>query len=172
MDVDTHKALECVTSLADTYALSAIRVLCKEAKQLADAQAPLREKLKEMRSLPGWKRRVALDNLLRTTQNKTRWRSLADVKKDKFATLIVARHIKLKPVSAPSRTLVVDCLHALDASLDELKAWTFHGGGFQNYRPLQILLIKLNGYRFESIFRHALRGQGLDTFDKLLKRHS
>jgi hypothetical protein len=45
--------------------------------------------------------------------------------------------------------------------------------GYSQYEPLGKLLVKLgSGFELEYVFRHALRGQMLQAFDKLLDRHS
>eukprot|EP00966_Prymnesium_polylepis_P255672 5907026-Prymnesium_polylepis.1 len=59
----------------------------------------------------------------------------------------------------------MDCLHALDVQLSH--------AGYSQYKPLGKLLEKLgSGFELEYVFRHALRGQMLQAFDKMLDRHS
>jgi hypothetical protein len=163
MNADTHEVLTCVAGSADQQTLLKLRAFSKEATQISDSQPLLQKKLPAMRK--GWKRRLALDAKLRSAQNQTRWRSLAQVKTCKFAMLVVARHIKIGPSSAPSQKLVMDCRRALDVQLSH--------EGYSQYEPLGKLLMKLgSGFELEYVFRHALRGQMLQAFDKLLDRHS
>jgi hypothetical protein len=163
MNVDMYEVLTCVAGSADQQTLLKLRAFCKEATQICDSQPPLLKKLPAMRK--GWNRRLALDAKLRSAQNQTRWRSLAQVKTCKFATLVVARHIKIGPSSAPSQKLVMDCLRALDVQLSH--------EGYSKYEPLGKLLVTLGGgFELEHVFRHALRGQMLHAFDKMLERHS
>ena len=167
MNADMYEVLTCVAGSADKQTLLKLRALCKEATQISDSQPLLLKKILAMRK--GWKRRLALDAKLRSAQNQTRWHSLAQVKTCKFATLVVARHVKIGPSSAPSQELVMQCLRKLDVQLYYVP-YVF-GTAYQ-YEPLGRLLEKLGGFQFEFVFRHAMRGQMLQHFDKMLDRHS
>ena len=76
----------------------------------AETQPPLRQKLLAVRN--GMMCRVNLDVALRSQRNASRWRSLNDVKESKLAVLMVAKHVKVGPVSAPSQKLVLARLSA------------------------------------------------------------
>lgn len=124
--------------------LLCLRILCKDAIRVADSQPLLEQKLFAVRK--GMKRRDNLNVALRSSRNASRWRSLKDVKGSKIALLMVAKHVKIGPVSAPSQKLVLNCLHGLDGALAT--------GDYD--RDFHANLVKLGGYKLEYLVRSCI----------------
>ena len=156
MDENPYHFLEMLARHADMSTLLQLRLLGKDSKMLADAEAPMQEMFKK----PGWQRRTRLEAKLHSPENKTRWRSIEAAKADDFAALLIAKHIRLKPKSVPSLALVTDCLHEVDVHL-RLPPFRFgidarRGGGDYTFGDK---IHKLGGGDVEYAIRHAFRGE-------------
>jgi hypothetical protein len=166
MDGSAYKILGMLASHADMSTLIQLRRLGKHSKQLADAEPLMQEVFKK----PGWQRCVTLDAKLRGSDNKTRWRSIEAAKADGFAALLIAKHIRLKPKSAPSLALVMDCLHEVDGHL-RLPPFRFgidarRGGSEYTFGDK---IHKLGGGDVEYAIRHAFRGNFLEL-ERVVKK--
>ena len=108
---------ECLVEYAGSKSLAhllAVRSLCRDSARIAEQHPFLLRRLAAKRK--GAKRALALDSKLRL--GRTRWASLDAVKNHPVASKIVAKHVKIGPLTAPSQKKVLDCLDGLDKALD------------------------------------------------------
>ena len=131
---DSHPAL-----------LLTIRRLSNETKVIAEQHPQIAKVLPAMRK--GYQRGIALDAVLRGEQNKTRWRSLDEAMRCNLAFLIVRKHVKIGPASAPSQKLVLSCLAELDAALNDSQSYLITENSFE----LQQLVGQTAGWKQMSL---------------------